>query len=45
VFINEAVLAGKLKPENILDNYFCGVVEFGGRNRDASNQMTVITCL
>ncbi len=26
-FINEAVLAGKLKPENISDSCFCGVVE------------------
>jgi hypothetical protein len=29
-FINEAVLAGKLKPENISDSCFCGVVEIGG---------------
>ena len=28
-FINEAVLAGKLKPENISDSCFCGVVEVG----------------
>ena len=29
-FINEAVLAGKLYPENISDSCFCGVVEIGG---------------
>jgi hypothetical protein len=29
-FINEAVLAGKLKPENISDSCFCGVVEIVG---------------
>jgi hypothetical protein len=29
-FISEAVLAGKLKPENISDSCFCGVVEVGG---------------
>jgi len=29
-FINEAVLAGKLYPENISDSCFCGVVENGG---------------
>jgi len=29
-FINEAVLAGKLKPENISNSCFCGVVEIGG---------------
>jgi hypothetical protein len=29
-FINEAVLAGKLKPENISDSCFCGVVEVVG---------------
>ena len=31
-FINEAVLAGKLNPENISDSCFCGVVEIGGEN-------------
>jgi hypothetical protein len=29
-FINEAVLAGKLKPENISDSCWCGVVEIEG---------------
>jgi hypothetical protein len=29
-FINEAVLAGKLKSENISDRSFCGVVDIGG---------------
>jgi len=29
-FINEAVLAGKLKPENISNSCFCGVVEIEG---------------
>ncbi len=29
-FINKVVLAGKLKPENISDSCFCGVVDVGG---------------